>query len=307
MIPDFKTYIGESVWTDIQKRSSGDDIRREDDVNHMDFDTFADYIKDNYSEKGNWFAVRENEDEKSRHIEIDIIYRGEIDLTFNVVKGELYNILVHGNKNYVDIPGLKDIFNVNVLGSSTFSVYEKNWTISNNTFVKLIEFYLNKKTNESVWTDMQKRSSGEDIRKEDDIDNMDMSDFFNYLCDYYCPTDDNNNDQIIQFPSPAKDNIWKMQIPVEYIATPLGRIQVPPITMNFNTSTRDLEALILSSILVKEYPNISDVFDGKYVFDSSVKGTNNIIPKNGRLTNSMCIDVIDRILGMVKKPLFYHK
>lgn len=158
---------------------------------------------------------------------------------------------------------------------------------------------------ESIWTDMQKRSSGEDIRKEDDIDNMDMSDFFNYLCDYYCPTDDNNDDQIIQFPSPGKNNIWKMQIPVEYITTKLGRIQTPPITMNFNTSTRDLEDLILSSILVKEYPNISDVFDGKYVFDSSVN--NHIIPKNGRLTNSMCIDVINRILGMVKKPLFYHK
>ena len=64
MIPDFKTYIGESVWTDMQKRSSGDDIRKEDDVNHMDFDTFADYIKDNYSEKGNWFAIRENKDDK---------------------------------------------------------------------------------------------------------------------------------------------------------------------------------------------------------------------------------------------------
>jgi hypothetical protein len=30
MIPDFKTYIGESIWSDIQKRSTGDVVRKED-------------------------------------------------------------------------------------------------------------------------------------------------------------------------------------------------------------------------------------------------------------------------------------
>ena len=131
--------IIESIWSDIQDRSSGETIRKEDDVNHMNFDTFADYIKDNYSEKGDWFAVVESDNERSRHIEIDII--SGIDLSFNVVDGEIYNILIHNNVNkYIDVPGLKKIFNVNILGSSTFSVVEKDWTKSNNTFVKLIEF-----------------------------------------------------------------------------------------------------------------------------------------------------------------------
>ncbi len=48
MIPDFKTYIGESVWTDIQKRSSGDDIRQEDDINHLDGSGLKDYIESHY-------------------------------------------------------------------------------------------------------------------------------------------------------------------------------------------------------------------------------------------------------------------
>ena len=30
MIPDFKTYIKESIWSDIQDRSSGESIRKED-------------------------------------------------------------------------------------------------------------------------------------------------------------------------------------------------------------------------------------------------------------------------------------
>ena len=32
MIPDFKTFIKESIWSDIQDRSAGDTVRKEDDT-----------------------------------------------------------------------------------------------------------------------------------------------------------------------------------------------------------------------------------------------------------------------------------
>lgn len=48
MIPDFKTYICESIWTDIQKRSSGEIVRKEDDVNLLDRQGLVDYIKAHY-------------------------------------------------------------------------------------------------------------------------------------------------------------------------------------------------------------------------------------------------------------------
>lgn len=35
MIPDFKTYIGESIWSDIQDRSAGDTIRKEDEIGNI--------------------------------------------------------------------------------------------------------------------------------------------------------------------------------------------------------------------------------------------------------------------------------
>ena len=170
-----KKKVNESLWSDLQNKSLGKSIRKEDDVNHMNFDTFADYIEDNYSEKGNWFAVRTSEDGKSRHIEIEII--SGITLSFNEVDGKIYNILIQSsNKYYADVPGLKKIFNVNVLGSNTFSVVEKDWTKSNNTFVKLIEFFLDKKTNESLWFDLQNKSLGKVVRKEDAF-NPDYIDF----------------------------------------------------------------------------------------------------------------------------------
>ena len=175
--------LSESVWGDLRKKSLGQETRIEEDVNHMDFDTFADYIKYNYSEKGDWFSVNESEDGKSRHIEIDII--SGINLSFNVVDGKIYNILIQSNNKYVDVPGLKKVFNVNVLGSSTFSVVEKDWTKSNNTFVKLIEFFLEKKTNESVWGDLRKKSLGQETRKEDDINNLSSEGFYEYLMKEY--------------------------------------------------------------------------------------------------------------------------
>ena len=49
MIPDFKTYIKESIWSDIQDRSAGETVRKEDDVNILDRDGFFDYLDRIYS------------------------------------------------------------------------------------------------------------------------------------------------------------------------------------------------------------------------------------------------------------------
>ena len=48
MIPDFKTYIGESAWGDMMRRCSGEDIRTEDDVNLLDGERFCEYLKSRY-------------------------------------------------------------------------------------------------------------------------------------------------------------------------------------------------------------------------------------------------------------------
>jgi hypothetical protein len=48
MIPDFKTYIKESHWSEMNRRSQGIAIRREDDVNLLDFEGLFNYILKNY-------------------------------------------------------------------------------------------------------------------------------------------------------------------------------------------------------------------------------------------------------------------
>ena len=44
MIPDFKTYIRESFWGDVHKRSRGDEIRKEDE----DMESFIKYLETHY-------------------------------------------------------------------------------------------------------------------------------------------------------------------------------------------------------------------------------------------------------------------
>ncbi len=56
MIPDFKTYIKESIWSDIQDRSSGETKRKEDDVNNLDGEELKDYITKHYKPL-NTFAI----------------------------------------------------------------------------------------------------------------------------------------------------------------------------------------------------------------------------------------------------------
>ena len=48
MIPDFKTYIGESTWGDMVRRAEGEQIRKEDDANYLDIEGLGKYIIDHY-------------------------------------------------------------------------------------------------------------------------------------------------------------------------------------------------------------------------------------------------------------------
>ena len=48
MIPKFNTYLKESVWGEMRKKSLGQEVRREDFVNTFTKDQFYEYLVDNY-------------------------------------------------------------------------------------------------------------------------------------------------------------------------------------------------------------------------------------------------------------------
>ena len=297
MIPDFKTYINESLFGNMTNKGRGEVVKKEDDVNHMNFDTFADYIEDNYSEKGNWFSIAESEDGKSRHIEIDII--SEISLSFNVVDGKIYNILVQSShKYYADVPELKKIFNVNILGSNTFSVTEKDWTKSNNTFVKLIEFFLEKKTNESLFGDMTDKGRGEVVKKEDDIDHFDSEDFFVYLTEHYQPKSKKINEKIGGRTSIVDTDIIEIFIPIESID---GRIKT--LIIEINKTDNNIVSIATSPTLFDKYVNLERMLSNRYTFHTSKLGSRIYLRPKGKMTNRSCVKLIDTFLVVVDNPI----
>ena len=48
MIPDFKTYLSESLWADVQSQASGDTVKKEDDVDLMDIYQFEGFVRKRY-------------------------------------------------------------------------------------------------------------------------------------------------------------------------------------------------------------------------------------------------------------------
>ena len=45
-----------------------------------------------------------------------------------------------------------------------------------------------RKLSESIWSDMQDRSTGEIVRKEDDVNLLDRDGFYNYIMEHYKTT-----------------------------------------------------------------------------------------------------------------------
>lgn len=157
---------------------------------------------------------------------------------------------------------------------------------------------------ESVWADIHRRSNGVQVRKEDDINNLDYKEFFDYIYVNYWPTEFNNGETIDHFSGHFDPDIWKIQIPVDiYVKIDESHKLTSLITIEVNKSTGKLVSLLLSSDLPKTYPEIADIYE----FDYNKLHIPHIVPQKGELTNQFCVDVIDKILSIVKKPLFYRK
>ena len=161
--------IKESVWADIHKRSNGDQVRKEDDVNLLDLDEFYKYIKDHYKTK-------------VEYIDLDAMGSGNgdvlgVDITENVIlfyKPKRGHILLSWSRVKIPMPffdELVDRFKIENPNAMRRIITEKDGSCTNKTFVDVIEFFIEHKetlVNESIWADIHKRSNGDQVRKEDD-------------------------------------------------------------------------------------------------------------------------------------------
>ena len=175
--------LSESLWSEIQDRSCGKTVRKEDDISLLDNEGLYDYIKSKYESRIPNFNVDmgyyTNKSSNEKHLLIQpygrwkplmlyVFYNdgkiGEICTHFDKFKRWNFNIL---KQKYLLIPDRHyDECNYN------FKISEKDGTITNHTVIGIIDILVEDKSKillESIWSDMQDRSAGETVRKEDMI------------------------------------------------------------------------------------------------------------------------------------------
>ena len=223
MIPNFKTYIKESVWGGILDRGTGK-LRKEDDINHLDTEEFAEYLKTHYKVKNDLFGIKYA---PSESIHVDLFcdlknnsYRGvyiDVDdhklyTTQNSIRQWPEHLLHIINKKYERIDTIEYVY-----------IKPKRHKVDNNFFLDFIDTIIsNSETpllkkidvNESIWGGMLDRGSGDKIRKEDDVDGLDFKEFSDYLKNHYEVQVDNSFFEIEQWIKTGT-NIGNISIPIE--------------------------------------------------------------------------------------------
>ena len=231
MIPDFKTFIKESIWSDMQDRSAGETVREEDMITTnkdlrnkilelhieqgggetLDVSSLANCIKcDDFSYIFRGFK-------KVKHI----IGLEDWDVSkVTNMKGMFYNcenfnsdlsnwdVSSVGNMHSMfyrcktfnsdlskwNVSNVENMYNM-FWGCKNFNSDLSNWNVSNvknmtgmfdgcNSLKNKHSWYTKKGLNESIWSDMQDRSAGETIRKEDEKQHL-----FDTLTKLYPPID----------------------------------------------------------------------------------------------------------------------
>lgn len=168
---------------------------------------------------------------------------------------------------------------------------------------------------ESVWGDIRKRGNGSEIKREDNIDNMVFAEFFQYIKDNYEVCDPNDFFAIGQWLD-TNTYMGNISIPIEKnnpnetpnFSNRMLKIQ-KDLKNRFDCADKEGEMFIKPNRYVfRLYPNeLRKTFGDKYELDITPGGEGKIIPKSGKITNQVCIDVLDKLLGMVEEPILKKK
>ena len=149
---------------------------------------------------------------------------------------------------------------------------------------------------ESIWSDMQDRSAGETVRKEDDIDNLDCEEFFVYLTEHYQPKSKKDNEKIGGRTSITNNNI--IEIPIEYIDYNM-RYLIIEMSKKDNSAV----SMVTSQTLFDKYVNLEKMLSNNYTISTSEHSSKIYITPKKKPTNQTVVDLIDIFLAVVDNPI----
>ena len=155
-----------------------------------------------------------------------------------------------------------------------------------------------RKLSESIWSDIQDRSSGDTVRKEDDINLLDRDGFYNYIMEHYkTATEDVTGPYAII----NSENADYISIPIFADETnTLYRV----IIWDFNKDERRI-AITERTIFVRSdlFVKIRDTFKLQEIVSSTFSLMFKLLPKdNKKVDNKFFLEVIDFIIDNTKEP-----
>ena len=299
--------LSESLWSEIQDRSCGKTVRKEDDISLLDNEGLYDYIKSKYESRIPNFNVDmgyyTNKSSNEKHLLIQpygrwkplmlyVFYNdgkiGEICTHFDKFKRWNFNIL---KQKYLLIPDRHyDECNYN------FKISEKDGTITNHTVIGIIDILVEDKSKillESIWSDIQDRSMGKTVRKEDSIDHLNYEEFFVYLTEHYQPKSKKDIDKIGGRTSILATDIIEIFIPIESIDDKSTILQI-----NMSKKYNSIVLIAASPALFNKYVNLEKMLSNNYTLNDS----RYLEPKK-KPTNQTVVDLIDMFLDVVDNPI----
>ena len=144
MIPDFKTYLKESIWSNINKRSEGNLERKEDDINHLDRDGLYEHIFDLYKPVNlHPLPLKSQTSQANTYFSIPIfksnykIYRLDVSFYLDVISKIT---LMASDVDIIDFKKpLIDNFNVTIRDDGALKIEAKDGNVSNQVCMDLIK------------------------------------------------------------------------------------------------------------------------------------------------------------------------
>ena len=311
----FYENITESLWSDLQDRSSGDVVRKEDDVNHLDKDDFYDYIKSHYE-----FTEYETKFTCGYELIAIPLFTTSYSLRytlFNVPEHrvEMYESLFEKWPTYLQTV-LREKYNVesveNERGDIMTYITQKDGESDNKFLLDFIDTIINnvekpvirRKTNESLWADLQDRSSGDIIRKEDEVSYSTLEDedctvdlLYKYLIENYEVL---GNDKIILNSGEYSGNVWyEVHVPI----TLSGDNIETEIAGEDQKSIWSIDFTVRLKKYVKKMKTVEEIDDENINSDTYARAYTYTNP----VLCSEVVDFIDEILTMVPDPALKKK
>ena len=151
---------------------------------------------------------------------------------------------------------------------------------------------------ESIWSDMQDRSAGETVRKEDNIDHLDYEEFFVYLTEHYKPKSKKDNEKI-GGRTPIMDiNTIVIFIPIESIDD-----RIKTLMIVISKKDNSIVSIATSQTLFDKYVNLERTLSNNYTLNPSNNSPRVYIKSNKKLTNNTIVDLINTFIDAVDNPI----